>query len=81
MERHQEFDYYLEDCYPNVQIAGITFSPADILAECDPIAYRCTLNDWVNHRCMEGFHEQFEGDSACKYCGESLELEDDKETD
>jgi hypothetical protein len=72
MERHQEFDYYLEDCYPNVQIAGITFSPADILAECDPIAYRVMRNDWQDAQCSDGFHSFEPGAIYCDFCGGQL---------
>ena len=78
IERHQEFDYYLEECWSNVTIAGITFSPADILAECDPIAYRVMLNDWQDAQCSDGLHCYTVGDSTCDFCGENIsdQLED-----
>ena len=31
-----------------VKVAGLTFYPADIIRELDPIAYRCGLNDYVD---------------------------------
>jgi len=31
-----------------VQVAGLTFYPADIIKELDPTAYRCGLNDYVD---------------------------------
>lgn len=43
MERNERLDDMLNECYPEVEICGITFSPADILAECDPVAYRCAV--------------------------------------
>lgn len=52
MERNEMFDEVLDECYPSVKIAGITFFPSDILFECDPIAYRCAVNDW------ESFEEE-----------------------
>ena len=51
-ERNEMFDEMLNDGYDHINIAGITFYPADILAECDPIAYRVMLNDW------ESFNEE-----------------------
>jgi len=80
IERHQEFDYYLEECWSNVTIAGITFSPADILAECDPIAYRVMLNDWQDAQCTDGLHCFAVGDFTCDFCGENIrELLEDLE--
>jgi hypothetical protein len=45
-ELREQFDEYLNDCHDPVVIAGILFYPADILKECDPIAYRVYLNDF-----------------------------------
>lgn len=42
------FDEYLDEVYPEVEIAGVTFSPSQIMAEVDPIAYRCGFNDWMD---------------------------------
>ncbi len=47
MDRDERFDEMLnEGTWPIV--AGMEFAPADILAECDPIAYRCYLNDYLD---------------------------------
>lgn len=80
MERHEEFDTMLNDAYATVNVAGITFYPADILAECDPIAYRVTLNDWQDMQCRDGLHSFADGDFTCDFCGESIrELLEDLE--
>jgi len=42
----QLFDEMLDECYPTVEIGGITFYPSQIVKECDPIAYRVWLSDW-----------------------------------
>lgn len=42
------YDEYLDEIYPEVEIAGVTFSPSRILAEVDPTAYRCGFSDWVD---------------------------------
>jgi hypothetical protein len=77
MERHQEFDYFIEECHRNVTIAGIIFSPADILAECDPIAYRVMLNDWQSTQCEDGLHSHEIADSVCDFCGEDVTKEEE----
>ena len=41
-----EFDEMLDECYPSVQIGGITFYPSNIVEKCDPIAYNVWLSDW-----------------------------------
>jgi hypothetical protein len=48
-ELREQFDEYLNDCHDPVVIAGILFYPADILKECDPIAYRVFLNDFESY--------------------------------
>lgn len=71
-ERHEEFDYFLQECYPNVEIAGITFSADQILFECDPIAYRVMLNDWQDTQCQDGLHSHAASDFICDFCGEHI---------
>lgn len=41
-----EYDEMLDDCYPNVEVVGMTFYPSDVLKSCDPIAYRCGKSDY-----------------------------------
>lgn len=43
-----DFDQYLNDTYEEITIMGITFSPAKVLRECDPIAYRVYCQDFID---------------------------------
>jgi hypothetical protein len=43
-----DFDTYLNDTYEEVSILGMNFSPAKILLECDPIAYRIYCQDFID---------------------------------
>jgi hypothetical protein len=43
-----DFDQYLNDTYDEITILGITFSPAKVLLECDPIAYRVYCQDFID---------------------------------
>lgn len=44
---HSEFDEALDESGP-VMVAGMEFLPSRILAEVDPIAYRCGFSDWCD---------------------------------
>jgi len=43
-----DFDQFLNDNYEEITILGITFSPAKVLLECDPIAYRIYCQDFID---------------------------------
>lgn len=43
-----DYDDMLDECYPEVECAGLTFNPSRILAELDPVAYRCGYNDYCD---------------------------------
>jgi len=47
-ELYNDFDWYFDDVNGDIVIAGITFSPADILKELDPIAYNEEFNNYCN---------------------------------
>jgi hypothetical protein len=36
------------DCEGTVTVAGIEFNKSMILRECDPVAYRCYLSDYIS---------------------------------
>lgn len=63
MERHEAFDEWLNETSEPYTLGNLTFYPADILAECDPIAYRVTLADWKDS----------EGIGECDTCGEDYD--------
>ena len=57
-ELHKEFDYYFDDIHGDVIIAGITFSPADILKELDPVAYNEEFNSFVDNMKVDIYAEE-----------------------
>lgn len=61
--RHDIVDDYLNAAHEEVVICGCTFSPADILFELDPIAYRCLAADL-------GADEEEEEEESEEECGE-----------
>jgi hypothetical protein len=40
------YDSMLDDCYPEVEIAGLFYAPSVALYRIDPIAYRVGMNDY-----------------------------------
>lgn len=42
----EQYDEFLDECYEEFKIGYLTFSPSQILSECDPIAYRCGKGDY-----------------------------------
>ena len=43
-----------------IQIGYITFEPAQVLEECDTVAYRCGLNDYYDSICDDYYCEDME---------------------
>ncbi len=54
IDLESRYDSMLDECYPEIKIGYLTFSPSRVLAELDPIAYRCGMSDWES---SEGFIE------------------------
>jgi hypothetical protein len=44
--RADRFDEMLDELYPEYSMGWITFTPSQILRECDPIAYRIALSEF-----------------------------------
>ena len=45
---HEQYDEMIDECYGEVRLGGLTFSPSRVLKEMDPVAYRCWFNDWMD---------------------------------
>jgi hypothetical protein len=45
---YHDFNYYFDDMHGDIIIAGISFSPSDILKEMDPIAYNEEFNNYCD---------------------------------
>lgn len=45
-ELEEMYDEILNDSYGEIKLGYLTFSPADIIKNCDPIAYRVGLSDF-----------------------------------
>lgn len=62
-----EYDEFLDEIEGSVTVAGMEFYASDLLKSCDPVAYRCSKNDYESN---------FDLDN----CEEYIELKDELET-
>ena len=54
-----QFDECL-DAEGSIKVAGCTFYPSQILKACDPIAYRCGVNDFADSQFDKGETEEYQ---------------------
>ena len=52
-----QFDDSLDDSIPEIEIGCLTYSPSHVLKNVDPVAYRCSLNDFVDSLDVEDSDE------------------------
>ena len=52
-----QFDESFDESIPEIEIGSLTYSPSHVLKNVDPIAYRCSLNDFVDYFDVEDSDE------------------------
>lgn len=88
-ERHENFDNWLNELYEPVSIGDLKFYAADIIAKCDPTAYRIWATDWNDEQGVGecdtcgAEYETSSREGRCGDCGECAEHcdHDEEETD
>lgn len=53
-DAYASYEEMLNDCHDIIYIGQIEFYPADVLRECDPIAYRTGFADYIDSLADEG---------------------------
>ena len=48
------YDEFLDECYPEVCVAGLKYTTSRVLKEIDPTAYRCGKCDFIDSQCVDG---------------------------
>lgn len=81
IDREERFDQMLDECYDFAKVGGpfAHMSPANVLKECDPTAYRCGVNDFADgENWVEVAGDTYDRDDAEKAQAELVdELEGD----
>lgn len=44
----EAYDDMIDECYPEVEIMGLTYAPSIAFYRTDPIAYRVYFTDWLD---------------------------------
>ena len=52
-----EFNDFLDDCYPEIELMGMTYNPSYALKELDPIAYNCAKSDYESNYDLDDCQE------------------------
>jgi hypothetical protein len=55
------FNEYLDEVYPECSIAGFDYSTSHALSVIDPVAYRCSLSDWISNEVENEILEEVDG--------------------
>jgi len=82
-EKYDDDDYkqMLDDCHEEIKIGCLTFSPSQVLEECDPIAYNCGFSDYQEYEdvweCPICDTEHDDEDEATYCCQEETEEEEE----
>ncbi len=72
------YDSMLDECFSFESVGGIfsCMSPSRVLRECDPVAYRCGKNDWLDgerDNLVEIGGEYYRSDDVGKARGEFID--------
>ena len=75
MDKEQQVRDMLNECYPVVEIGGLTFDPVRVVEELDPIAFRCMVADYQGNcsECSEALTEDEEEEGICAECKKNSE--------
>lgn len=49
-----EYKDFLNDVYGEVYVCGYTYEAGSVLADVDPIAFRCGMADWIDAHVLDG---------------------------
>jgi len=58
---HNNMDDLLDECHEEIHIGNLTFSASEVLKKCDPIAYNCSINDFVDSFLTDAYYEAENG--------------------
>jgi hypothetical protein len=51
----------LDECEPEVKVAGLSFCASRIVEELDPVAFRCGVNDYADGLVNDSITEEING--------------------
>ena len=80
-ECEDNYDYFIDDCYEEIEVMGMTFSPSYALKQLDEVAYRCGFNDYTDSRLSDVKYdlENYEEVNVNGYDFQIEEVEEEEE--
>jgi hypothetical protein len=48
IDQIDQYDEFLDEIYDEICVGGLTFSPSDVIFNCDPLAYRIGLDEYAD---------------------------------
>ena len=73
IDEEKVYDAFLDEVYPECEIAGYKYQTSRVLAEVDPTAYRCGKNDWLDGELRDGNLVDIGGATYGRDAAEKLE--------
>jgi hypothetical protein len=70
------YDDLLDDSYAEVEVAGMIFSPSQVLRQCDPVAYRCGIAEEVSYVLADS-QVDLERGREVEFDGNTFEIRDE----
>lgn len=55
------YDDILDESYDEIKIGSCTFTPSQVLLNCDPTAYRCGISDYQNSLYEDSMYDLEDG--------------------
>lgn len=55
------YDDMLDESYDEIKIGSFTFTPSQVLLNCDPTAYRCGISDYQSSLYEDSMHDLEDG--------------------
>ena len=62
IDGEEMFEELLDDCYPEVKIGYLTFSPSQVMKELDPIAFKIGVDENLDSLAQDGQLYEYNGD-------------------
>lgn len=73
IDEEAAYDAFLDEVYPECNVAGLRYQTSRVLAEIDPTAYRCGKNDWLDGEMKDGTLVEIAGEIFEREAAEKLE--------
>ena len=61
IDEEELFEQMLDDCYEDVTLGSLSWSPSYVMKQLDPIAFRCGVSEYIDGLMQDGEYFEFDG--------------------